>query len=107
MAVQMFRKSPVFGRAFLCVDEFHELSFDRCKDGAKVMPAFQNCAAFADQCPHALAVAQCWSLFNAIFRPLGGTPERTEHGGIAAKVDGIIAPITRCDHPPIKIEYLG
>ena len=107
MAFQMFRKSPVIGRAFLCVDEFHELSFDRCKDGAKVMPAFQNCAAFADQRPHALAVAQCWSLFNAIFRPLGGTPERTEHGGIATKIDGIIAPITRCDHPPIKIEYLG
>jgi len=92
---------------FLCVDEFHELSFDRCKDGAKVMPAFQNCAAFADQCPHALAVAQCWSLFNAIFRPLGSTPERTEYGGIATKINGIITPVTRCDHPPIKIEYLG
>ena len=107
MAVQMFRKSPVFGRAFLCVDEFHELSFDRRKDGAKVMPAFQNCATFAHQCPHALAVTQRRSLFNAIFRPLGGAPERTEHGGVAAKIDCIIAPITRCDHPPVQIEYLG
>ena len=107
MAVQMFRKSPVIGRAFLCVDELHELSFDWRKDGAKIMPAFQNCATFADQCPHALAVAQCWSLLNAIFRPLSRTPKRTEHGGVAAKIDGIIAPISGSDHPPVKIEYLG
>lgn len=92
---------------FLCVDEFHELSFDRSKDRAKVMPAFQNCATFADQCPHALAVTQCWSLFNAIFRSLGGTPKRTEYGSIAAKIDGIIAPVTRRDHPPVQIENLG
>ncbi len=92
---------------FLCVDEFHELSFDRRKDGAKVMPTFQNCTTFTDQCPHALAVAQCGPLFNAIFGPLGGAPERTEYGGIAAKIDGIIAPVARRDHPPIQIENLG
>lgn len=92
---------------FLCVDELHELSFDRRKDGAKIMSAFQNCTTFADQCPHALAVAQCWSLFNAIFWTFGGAPKRTEYGGIAAKIDGIIAPITRRDHPPVQIEYLG
>ena len=92
---------------FLCVDELHELSFNRRKDGAKVMTTFQNCTTLADQGPHALAVAQCWSLFNAIFGPLGGAPERTEYGGIATKIDGIIAPITRCDHPPVQIENLG
>ena len=92
---------------FLCVDELHELSFNRRKDGAKVMTTFQNCTTFTDQGPHALAVAQCWSLFNAIFEPLGGAPERTEHGGIAAQIDGIIALITRCDHPPVKTENLG
>ena len=92
---------------FLCVDELHELSFNWRKDGAKIMPAFQNCTTFADQCPHALAVTQRGSFFNAIFRPLGGAPERTEHRGVAAKIDGIIAPITRCDHPPVQIEYLG
>lgn len=92
---------------FLCVDELHELSFNWRKDGAKIMPAFQNCTAFADQCPHALAVAQRGSLFNPIFGPLGGAPERTEHRGVAAKIDGIIAPITRGHHPPVQIEYLG
>lgn len=107
MAFQIFRKSPVFGRAFLCVDQLHKLSFNRRKDGAKVMPAFQNCATFADQCPHALAVAQRGSLFNAIFGSLGSAPERAEHRGIAAKIDGIIAPITRGDHPPVQIENLG
>lgn|GEM_PF-1954700 len=107
MAFTMLRKSPVFGRAFLCVDELHELSFNRRKDGAKIMPAFQNCATFANQCPHALAVAQRGSLFNAIFGSLGGAAERTEHRGIAAKIDGIIAPISRCDHPPVQIENLG
>lgn len=71
------------------------------------MPAFQNCATFTDQCPHPLAVTQRWPLFNPIFGSLGGAPERTEHGGIAAKIDGIIAPVTRRDHPPVKIEYLG
>lgn len=103
----MFRKSPVFGRAFLCVDEFHELSFNWRKDWAKIMPTFQNCTTFADQCPHALAVTQGGSFFNAIFGSLGGAPERAEHGSIAAKIDGIIAPITRGDHPPVQIEYLG
>ena len=92
---------------FLCVDELHELSFNWRKDGAKIMPAFQNCTTFSNQGPHALAVAQCGPLFNAIFRPLGSAPERTEHGSIAAKIDGIIAPITRRDHPPVQIEYLG
>lgn len=71
------------------------------------MPAFQNCTTFADQCPHTLAVAQYWSLFNPIFGPLGCAPERTKYGGIATKIDGIIAPIARCDHPPVQIENLG
>ena len=105
MAFQMFRKSPVIGRAFLCVDEFHELSFDRCKDGAKVMPAFQNCAAFADQRPHALAVAQSGAFFDAIFGAFGGATKHAEHSSVAAQVNGKTSPFSRRAHPSISVQY--
>ena len=71
------------------------------------MAAFQNCAAFAHQCPHALTVTQGWSFLDPVLRALGRAPESTENRCVTAKIDCIIAPISSCDHPAVKIEYLG
>ena len=70
------------------------------------MAAFQNRTAFADQGPHALAVAQGGAFFDAIFRALGRAAKHAEHGGVAAQINGIIAPVSRRDHPAIKVQYL-
>lgn len=71
------------------------------------MPALQNSASFADQRPHPLLAPQSRSLFYAIFRTFRGTAKDAKDCGIAAEVDGIIAPFTGGDHPAIEIEYLG
>lgn len=91
---------------FLCVDQLHQLAFDRRQHWPKIMPALEYRAALTDQGPHALTVAQGGALFDAIFGPLGGAPEHAEHGGIAAQIDGIIAPVSRRDHPAVQVQYL-
>ncbi len=70
------------------------------------MAAFQDRTAFADQGPHALAVAQRGAFFDAIFRALGRAAEHAEHRGVAAQVNGIIPPISRRNHPTIEVQDL-
>lgn len=71
------------------------------------MAAFEYGTPLADQGPHALAVTQGRAFFDTVFGSLGRAPEHTEHGGIAAQMDGIIAPVSRRDHPSIQIQDLS
>ncbi len=70
------------------------------------MAALQVRTAFAHQRPHALAAAQRGSFFNPIFGPFGGAPEHAEHSGVAAQINGVIPPVARRNHPPIKVQDL-
>lgn len=70
------------------------------------MPAFQNRAAFADQGPHPLTIAQSGAFFDTIFGALGRAAEHTEHRRVAAQINGIISPIPCRDHPAIEVQNL-
>ena len=70
------------------------------------MATLEYCATLANQSPHALTVAQSRSFFDAIFGPFGSAPEHAEDSGVSAQVDGVIPPVARRNHPPIKVQDL-
>ena len=70
------------------------------------MATLEYCATLANQGPHALTVAQSRSFFDSIFGPFGGAPEHAEHSGVSAQVNGVIPPVARRNHPPIKVQDL-
>ena len=88
-------------------NQFHQLALDGGQYRPKLVPAFQYCAALADQRPHALLRPQIGSLFDAVFGTFGGASEGAEHRGIAAQINCIIAPFSGGYHPAVQVQYLG
>ena len=91
----------------LILDDLEQLAFERREHRPELMPALQDMATLAYQRPHALTIAQCRTLLDAIFGALGCPSERSENRGLTAKLDRIIAPVPRRDHPAVKIEDAG
>ena len=91
----------------LSLNQFHQLAFDRREYRPQFMPALQYRATLAHERPHALPVAQVGSLFDPIFRTFRRASECAEHRSIAAKVDGIITPVSCCDHATVEVQNLG
>jgi len=91
----------------LILDDLEQLAFERREHRPELMPALQDMATLAYQRPHALTIAQSRALLNAIFRALGGAAEGSEYSSLTTKLDRIVAPVPRRDHPAVKIEDAG
>lgn len=68
------------------------------------MAALQHCAAFSDQSPHSLLVAQRRIFDDPVFGPLSCPSECRKNRDVPSEIDRIVAPITCCDHPPVKVK---
>ena len=82
----------------------HEAALERGQHTAKVVAPLEHCTMLADECERPLLLPKRGAFLDPDFRSFRMPAKGSKHGNIRIDPKRIVAPVSRSDHPSIKVE---